>query len=66
MFLTQSLHSYYGALTGDAGRNQADALLTNFSTRIMHAIGDAKTAEWASEMLGRELESFVGCDLGSM
>ena len=59
VYLTQSLHSYYGALKGDAGRNQADALLTNFSTRIMHAIGDAKTAEWASEMLGRELESFV-------
>ena len=59
VFLTQSLHSYYGALKGEHGRHQADALLTNFSTRVMHAIGDAKTAEWASEMVGRELECFV-------
>lgn len=59
VFLTQSLHSYYGALKGDAGRHQADALLTNFSTRIMHAIGDAQTAKWASDMLGMEREPFV-------
>lgn len=59
VFLTQSLHSYYGALKGDAGKHQADALLTNFSTRIMHAIGDAQTAKWASDMLGMELETFV-------
>ena len=59
VFLTQSLASYYGALKGDAGRNQADALLTNFSTRIFHAVGDAKTAQWASEMIGNEMETFV-------
>jgi hypothetical protein len=59
VFLTQSLHSYYSSLKGNAGKHQANALLTNFSTRIMHAIGDAQTAKWASEMVGNELECFV-------
>ena len=57
VFLTQSLHSYYAALKGESGRHQADALLTNFSTRIFHAVGDAMTAKWASDMLGLELRA---------
>lgn len=58
VFLTQSLHSFYGAM--DKHHHQAEALLTNFSTKIFHTIGDAKTAEWASGLLGQRLETMTG------
>jgi hypothetical protein len=63
IYLTQSLHSYYSALKGDAGRSQADALLTNFHTKIFHAIGDVKTAEWASGLVGRSRQTFIGSSI---
>lgn len=64
VYLTQSIHSYYGALHGEKGRHQADALLTNFAAaKIFHALGDAQTAEWASGLLGKQRTVFVG---GSM
>jgi len=66
VFLTQSLHSYYGALKGDGGKTQAEALLTNFSTRIFHAIGDVKTAEWAQGMVGKHRETFIGTSMAPM
>lgn len=63
LVLTQSLHSYYMSLKGDTGKHQADALLTNFSTKIFHALGDTQTAEWASGLIGKELEVFVGTSI---
>jgi len=61
--LSQSLSSYYAALKGDSGRNLADALLPNFSTKIFHALGDVKSAEWASGLIGKKLESFFGVSM---
>ena len=61
--LTQSLHSYYMSMRGDTGRHQADALLTNFATKIFHALGDVQTAEWASGLIGKGREVFVGTSL---
>jgi hypothetical protein len=61
--LTQSLHSYYMSMKGDAGKHQADALLTNFATKIFHALGDVQTAEWASGLIGKGREVFVGTSL---
>jgi hypothetical protein len=63
VYLTQSLHSYYSSLGGNSGRHQADALLTNFHHKIFHALGDVQTAEWASALIGKTLQTFVG---GSM
>lgn len=63
VYLTQSLHSYYAALHGQAGKHQADALLTNFHHKLFHAVGDVQTAEWASGLIGKSLQTFVG---GSM
>lgn len=63
VFLTQSLHSYYSTLKGEDGRHQADALLSNFSHRVIHSVGDIQTAEWASGLVGKRLETFIG---GSM
>jgi len=63
VYLTQSLHAYYAALPGDAGRHQADSLLTNFHTKLLHALGDIETANWASSLIGKSLQTFTG---GSM
>jgi TraM recognition site of TraD and TraG len=63
VFLTQSKHSFYAALKGQSGRHQADALLSNFSAKVFHALGDVETAEWASSLIGRDLQTFIG---GSM
>ena len=61
--LTQSLHSYYMSMKGETGKHQADALLTNFSTKIFHALGDVQTADWASNLIGKGREVFVGTSL---
>ena len=61
--LTQSLHSYYMTMRGEAGKHQANALLTNFSTKVFHALGDVETAEWASGLIGKGREVFVGTSL---
>lgn len=63
VFLTQSLHAYYAALSGQSGRHQADSLLTNFHTKLLHALGDIETANWASSLIGKSLQTFTG---GSM
>lgn len=60
IFLTQSLASYYGTLKGETGKQQADALLTNFHHKVFHALGDVATAEWASGLIGKELRTFIG------
>jgi len=62
--LTQSLHSYYAALKGGhAAEHQANSLLTNFAHRLFCSLGDEKSAEWASGLLGKRLETMIG---GSM
>jgi hypothetical protein len=62
--LTQSLHSYYSALNGShAAEHAANALLTNFAHRIFTALGDAKSAQWASDLCGRSRQILIG---GSM
>jgi hypothetical protein len=63
VFLTQSLHSMYSAHNGEGGRHQVDSLLSNFGQRIFHVCGDIQTAEWASALAGKRLETFMG---GSM
>lgn len=60
VFLTQSLHSFHSAMTGERGKHQALSLLGNFATRVCHALGDIETAEWASNTLGKRLETHVG------
>jgi len=60
VFLTQSLHSFHSAMAGERGKHQALSLLGNFATRVCHALGDVETAEWASNTLGKRLETHVG------
>ncbi len=61
--LTQSLHSFYMSLKGPVGKHQTDALLANFATKIFHALGDVQTAEWASGLIGKGREVFVGTSI---
>jgi len=62
--LTQSLHSYYAALSGSqAAEHMANALLTNFAHRIFCALGDAKSAQWASDLCGKSRQILIS---GSM
>lgn len=63
VYLTQGLNSYYSAMPGQAGRHAADALMTNFYTKLFHAVGDDLTANFAASLVGKRLETHVG---GSM
>jgi hypothetical protein len=63
VYLAQSLHSYYSELKGEAGKHQAHALLANFGHKVIHALGDVQTAEWASGLVGKRIETFVGGSL---
>lgn len=63
--LTQSIHSFYASMPGDAGRHQADALLTNFAAaKIFHALGDDQTAAYASSLVGKSLQTFISGSTG--
>jgi hypothetical protein len=64
VYLTQSLHSYYSALRGSAGRHQADALLANFHHKIFHALGDEHSATYAANLVGKSLQIFIGSSMG--
>lgn len=63
VYLSQSLHAYYSALRGNAGRHQADALLANFHHKIFHAVGDEHTANFAANLVGKSLQTFIGSSL---
>jgi len=58
LFLTQSIHSFYATMH-QGGEHQADAFLTNFLTKIFHAVGDEKTAAYGCSLLGKRLRGFA-------
>ena len=60
IYLTQSLQSFKTAMKSDNAEQQTLSLLGNFGHRIVHALGDVETAEWASKALGMKLESHIG------
>ncbi len=60
VFLSQSLGSFYAAFPGETGKYKAQVLLSNFKHKVIHAVGDAETAVWASDLLGKQLECFFG------
>jgi hypothetical protein len=63
VYLAQSVHSFHSAMKGEDGKHETFCLLSQFSHRILHAVGDVETAQWASDTLGRRQETFIG---GSM
>jgi hypothetical protein len=62
--LTQSLHSFLSSMKGThEAESRAEALLSNFGTKVFHALGDDKSANYATSLIGKSLQTFVG---GSM
>jgi hypothetical protein len=62
--LTQSIHGFYASMPGDAGHHQAAALLTNFHHKVFHALGDSESAAFASSLVGKSLQTFIGGSMG--
>ena len=54
VYLTQNRPNYAAVLHSDAA---TDALLGNFQTKIFHANGDPKTNQWASDSIGRKIDT---------
>lgn len=52
----QSPASFVAAI----GKDHAQALLSNLSNKIVHALGDADSARWASEQIGHEFKLLGG------
>lgn len=63
VYLSQSLPGYYAAVGGQNAKQSVDALQASFSTKVFHALGDLETAQWASGLVGKSLQTFTG---GSM
>lgn len=57
---TQSKASFYANMGGESAEAKVDSMLNNFSQKIMHALGDVKTAQWASELCGSEMMWHTG------
>ena len=57
--LTQSAHAIYARMHGQGGEHETDALLTNFGQVVVHTLGDARTAQHFSSILGLRREVFV-------
>ena len=63
VYLSQSLPGYYAAVGGQNAKQSVDALQASFMTKVFHALGDLETAQWASGLVGKSLQTFTG---GSM
>lgn len=46
-------------MKGRSSEHSAETLLSTFGTKVLHTVGDAKTATWASELVGRGREIFL-------
>lgn len=51
VYITQNISNYYAVL-GNKSRDEANALLANFQTKIFHANNDPITNQWAAEAIG--------------
>jgi type IV secretory pathway TraG/TraD family ATPase VirD4 len=53
VYLTQNISNYYSVL-GARGRDEANALLGNFQTKIFHANSDHPTNQYAADIISQE------------
>jgi hypothetical protein len=53
---TQSRASFLANMRGDASEAQVDALLNNFTHKIIHALGDVESARWVSDLVGESIQ----------
>lgn len=52
VYLTQNISNYYSVL-GSRGRDESNALLGNFQTKIFHANSDSPTNQYAADMIAQ-------------
>jgi hypothetical protein len=57
---SQSRASFLANMRGNSAEAQVDALLNNFTHKIIHALGDVATAKWASELVGDAMQDKFG------
>jgi len=63
VYLSQNISNFYATLGGDhSGKAQADSLLANLCTRILHANTDTVTNYWAAEMIGKRRQFFINAN----
>lgn len=55
VYLSQNISNYYAALGKDA-ESKVNSLMGNLSTKIFHANSDAATNEYASKLIGMDVE----------
>ena len=53
VYLTQNLNNYLSAYKGESGRADALSLLGNLTTTVVHCLGDADTAKFVADLIGR-------------
>lgn len=59
VFLTQNISNYYAQMGGHDSNAKVDSLIGNLSTIIFHANNNAETNEYASRLIGQELQTLA-------
>ena len=60
VYICQSLNSYREALGGEKSEAAIQSMLANFGHKLFFSLGDYDTAEFASDLCGKELRQFSG------
>lgn len=59
VYICQSIESYRHALPGEKSKSAVEAMLSNFSQKLIFSLGDSTTAQWAADLCGKELRFFT-------
>lgn len=63
VYLSQNISNFYATLGGEhSGKAQADSLLANLGTRILHANADSVTNYWAAELIGKTRQFYINAN----
>lgn len=56
VYLTQTISNFYAVMGGANPRDSTAAFLANFVTKIFHRNDDVNTNQYASQLIGREVQ----------
>lgn len=56
VYLTQNLPTYYARIKASNPADIADSLIGNFATKIFHAQSDARTNQYAADLIGKGVQ----------
>jgi hypothetical protein len=60
VYICQSLPAYKEALPGDKAEAATESMQANFGLKVIFSLGDHATAQWCSDLVGKELQQFGG------